>query len=173
MASSLSAVVIEKLNQVLQVLYNSFIQLHPKTNTLFLTLDQIPLAAAQLDLPLPDDYLDVLDLGVRLGTFLRCVTAETQFLGDKVLMYSYNPNMLAANALNRKVISYGAPCNGRINLYTAAYATHGVHVTESNARFPFPNYGGEVVGINSGGCGGGAPSQLPTSVILRISCCKK
>lgn len=158
------------LTEVFDVLYQSFVQLKKRNQrTLFLTVAQIEQASVQLGLPLPADLSGALSVGVKRGAYLRCVTAETQYTGDKVLLYSYNPDMLLVNGGNAAIIV--APgCFNALN----QFKVRGAHTLQSNARFPVSGYSGEIYGLGSGPDTGCTPQPLSDATIGRLQkCCKK
>jgi hypothetical protein len=106
---------------------------------LFFLEEDFPALAHILALPLPANYSDVLQSGLKQGIFQRSIIKGTE-CGANVckfnnsslpqLIYAYNPNMTKVNPRNQLLLS----ANG--NTMTEQTRIHGSKVTWSQNRAP-------------------------------------
>lgn len=147
-----------ELGQLLQVLFQGNLQSrssqrHAKTS--YFTVEEIEELGDIFNLPLPSDLLQVLDVGVRQGTFLRCVVDGTQYTGSKQFEYAYNPDMLRVNPKNSLLL------NPRC---LSAHTVTGTVVTSANNRAPCYRFRGS---LNGGGTGEQPASSYDCHYALR------
>ena len=110
-------------------------------SALFFNVDDIPILAAELNLPLPMNIASTLKVGMAEGIFQRsalidtlcntnvCHSVETLL---PVLIYAYNPNMLRVNPRNSQLLALGGS-----PFATYSQSVHGSVVKWSNYREPF------------------------------------
>ena len=135
---------------LLTVLYQGSVQRSPlalkpvpQSNNLnsasFFLLDDIPLLAADLNLPLPSDLNATLALGLSEGVFQRSIQDGTQCGANKcqsttslpVLIFGYNPNMLRVNNRNQQLLQLAGSSTA------TSSNIQGTVVRWSNNRAPF------------------------------------
>jgi len=159
----------QQLVEVLEILFQGK---QAFSATTFFTVSEIEELGTLLNLPLPDNLLQVLITGVRQGTFLRCTVAGTERTGSPEFEYGYNPDMLRVNYKNRQLLNQQCLYN---------HALKGTVTTAANNRAPCYGTRGSITGLyglNSGSCNGSTNASLlppinPT-VLRNISrCCRR
>lgn len=167
-----------ELQQVLTILFRGHqrYRTSPRTSTTYFTMEQIDALSTEFGLPIPADLQTVLTRGVRQGAFLRCgfrsdygcpcVQGLPPIIPNSerpILLYAFNPNMLAANALNRTLLIRNN-CINCLDMYNqaGAYTVASVPLALINTKQ------GEQYGIGSGCC---AASCFANPPVQSTACC--
>lgn len=166
------------LQQVLDVLYqgHQVYKTSPRTSTTYFTVDQISALADEFNLPIPANLQTTLTRGVRQGAFLRCgfragygcpcvvgLPPTISNTDQPTLLYAFNPNMLAANSLNRTLLIRNN-CINCLDMHNqpGAYTVASVPLALINNKM------GEQFGIGSGCCGASCFANPP---VQSTACC--